>query len=116
MNIVKRMLITDKNGYTITNLIGCNSVAFLAKLPKNAVVEAVKVNGEYLEDIGTPDNGITPAIITYPRSKYMDDCRIVANICFPDGISDIKLYDLACIGSINEFEVFYHEEAIANVE
>lgn len=105
----KTIKITSESGYVMQN---GNSIAFLAKLPEHAVVDGVKVNGEYLEDIFSIESGEKRPDVIYPTHKFYDDHRVCAVMNVGDGVAENDLLKLASIGSIYEFEVIYHEECI----
>ena len=57
MNIftpIKKRITANANGSIVADYTGiANSVSFLAELPKTAVVDHIKVDGKFLEDIVT---------------------------------------------------------------
>lgn len=114
--IEKIKKITAENGYTMLDVIGNSSVAFLAKLPESAVVDSVKVNGEYLEDIFDIDKGEAPPRVVYPREKTFDGYRVAAVITVEEGKGGKNLHQLASVGSVNEFYVHYHDAVYMQTE
>lgn len=106
------MITTKKTIKGVENVIGdrfgADTVAFLADLPTNAVVDGVKVNGVWLDDMITDP---IPMIVTYPRTVVEDGKRIAAFIRYM--YNGGALYNEAVAYMIEEFEVYYHEEAIA---
>jgi hypothetical protein len=91
----------------IGDRLGVNTVAFLADLPVNAIVDGIKVNGVWVSDMILDPN---PMLVTYPRTAAEDGKRIAAFIrYFYDGGA---LYNEAMAYMIEEFEVYYHEEAV----
>lgn len=111
----KRIKITSDKGFFIFDAYGSASVTFLAELPKSAVVDAVKVNGEYLDDIVCTDSGDASVSIIYPRTKAIDKHRIVANVRFEGDVSNNAFYHAAHAYEFTEFEVEYHENAVTEL-
>lgn len=108
----KRIKITSNEGYIILDGYGNNSVAFLAKIPRNAVVDAVKVNGKYLDDIGCVEGMEEIISVAYPRTEMNGEHRIVAIVRINGDASRNAFYNSACAYEFTEFEVEYHENAV----
>lgn len=112
--IEKTKKISSENGYTLVDVFGNRSVAFLAKgLPENAVIDSVSVNGEHLKDMFDIDEGESVPNVEYLRKKNFDEHRVVAVLNVEEGKGGKKLHQLASIHEINEFTVHYHEVAVA---
>ena len=107
MLIERKMKVTNDNGYIYTNCLCNNSVEFAAEIPANAVVDAVKINGETLDSLAIN------AIVSYPRGIVFEGQPIVAIVRYLDEASNEKLYSAAMMGELTDFEVIYHEVAIA---
>lgn len=107
MLIERKMKVTNDNGYVYTNCICNNSVEFTAEIPANAVVDAVKINGETLDSLAIN------AVVSYPRGVIFEGQSVVAIVRFLDEASNEKLYSAAMMGNLTDFEVLYHEVACA---
>lgn len=107
MNIVTKKKITaNENGLMLCDYAGVNSIGFLAKLPKSAIVDHIKVDGKFLEDVTTKK-------IRYHIEKdekvKNETMRVVATVEFED--YDLELYDKLANYVVQDFEVYYHLEA-----
>lgn len=107
MLIERKLKVTNDNGYVYTNCLCNNSVEFAAEIPANAVVDAVKINGETLDSLAIN------AIVKYPRGAIFEGQTIVAIVQYIDEASNEKLYAAAMMGELTDFEIIYHEVAIA---
>lgn len=107
MLIERKLKVTNDNGYVYTNCLCNNSVEFAAEIPANAVVDAVKINGETLDSLAIN------AIVSYPRGVVFEGQPVVAIVRFLDEASNEKLYTEASMGNLTDFDVFYHEVACA---
>lgn len=107
MLIEKKLKVTNDNGYVYTNCLCNNSVEFAAEIPANAVVDAVKINGETLDSLAIN------AVVKYPRGVVFEGQTIVAIVQYLDEASSEKLYSAAVMGELTDFEVLYHEVACA---
>lgn len=107
MLIERKLKVTNDNGYVYTNCLCNNSVEFAAEIPANAVVDAVKINGETLDSLAIN------AIVSYPRGVVFEGQTVVAIVRFLDEASSEKLYSAAMMGELTDFEVIYHEVACA---
>lgn len=107
MLIERKMKVTNDNGYVYTNCLCNNSVEFAAEIPANAVVDTVKINGETLDSLAIN------AIVRYPRGVVFEGQPIVAIVHYIDEASNEKLYSAAMMGELTDFEIIYHEVAIA---
>ena len=105
MLIERKLKVTNDNGYVYTNCLCNNSVEFAAEIPANAVVDAVKINGETLDSLAIN------AIVSYPRGVIFEGQPVVAIVRFLDEASNEKLYSAAMMGELTDFEVIYHEVA-----
>lgn len=94
----------------VVDQFGNNTVAFLADIPKNAVVTSVLVNGKHLKNAKNHADAVT---VDYVRDEYYDGKRIVAVLhSVYDGN---EIVDAARNFAINEFEVEYATIAYAPV-
>ena len=108
-NLAKENIKANVNGLIMADYIGYgrNSVSFFANLPKSAVVDHIKVNGNFLEDIYTKS-------IRYhlKPSEFIDSAkenwRAIVTVWFED--DDLELYDKLANHIIEDFEVYYHLE------
>lgn len=107
MLIERKMKVTNDNGYVYTNCLCNNSVEFVAEIPANAVVDSVKINGETLDSLAIN------AIVNYPRGVVFEGQPVVAIVRYLDEASSEKLYAAAMMGELTDFEIIYHEVAIA---
>ena len=107
MLIERKLKVTNDNGYVYTNCLCNNSVEFTTEIPANAVVDAVKINGETLDSLAIN------AVVSYPRGVIFEGQPVVAIVRFLDEASNEKLYTEASIGNLTDFEVIYHEVACA---
>lgn len=106
MNIVKVKKITaNENGLMLCDYAGVNSISFLAKLPKSATVDHIKVDGVFLEDLRVCK------IINTHKELAENDWRVVATVYFSDEMPT-EFYDKIANYVVQDFEVYYHEEAI----
>lgn len=109
MNIItltKKEIIGNKNGLILCDYMGANSASFLADVPKSAVVDHIKVDGAFLEDVNTKK-------IRYhlePTEKAGEETwRVAATVWFEE--DDTELYDKLANYVTQDFEVYYHFEA-----
>ena len=105
MLIERKLNVTSDNGYVYTNCLCNNSVEFAAEIPANAVVDAVKINGETLDSLAIN------AVVSYPRGVVFEGQTVVAIVRYLDEASSEKLYSAAMMGELTDFEVLYHEVA-----
>ena len=107
LTVTKEKIFSNKNGFIMPEYKDANSVSFFADLPKSAVVDHIKVDGKFLEDINTKK-------IRYHRDiveKLADDERkCVATVWFEE--DDTELYDKLANYIEQNFEVYYHLEAV----
>lgn len=114
MNITTIKHITGDNGCILINHPDMGNITFYAKLPKCAVVKAVKLNGVFLDDM------LEAKRIRYFR-EYMDgDNRVVATVDFGNALfENEELKELVFKidnYQIQEFDVYYEEEAVIEAE
>lgn len=94
----------------IIDEFGNNSVAFLADIPKNAVVTGVLVNGKHLKSAKNVANEVT---VDFFRDDYYDGKRVAAVLrSVYDGN---EIVDAAKAFAIEKFEVEYFTVAIAEI-
>ena len=102
---------------------GENTLAFCLDLPKNAVVDRIRIKGEFdIERMGKQKDKLLediecPVFVTYHRElaylAYNPERmqRVAATAYFPEGIpADLKK-KLDC-NAIQDFDVYYHLEAV----
>ena len=109
MIIVNRKTIVGAEN-VVYDQFGNNTVAFLADLPKNAIVTSVLVNGKHLK---TADNLAKEVTVDYYRTDEYFGKRVAALLySVYDGN---EIVDAVKAFAINEFEVEYIEVAIAEI-
>jgi UDP-N-acetylglucosamine pyrophosphorylase len=102
LKLTKKEIKANENG-CIINGSAMNSVIFLAELPTTAVVDHIKVDGKFLEDINTKK-------IRY-HVKGVDGIKnAVATVEFED--IDLDLYFKLSNQEIQDFVVYYHHEVV----
>lgn len=107
-NLIRKTITGVEN--VVVAQFGSSTVAFLADIPKNAVVTSVIVNGNHLNDYAAREYGVT---VEYPRELYAEDKRVVAVL---RSIYDANsIIDAALSYTIESFVVEYVETAIAEV-
>ena len=108
-NLAKENIKANVNGLIMADYIGygMNSVSFLANLPKSAVVDHIKVNGKFLEDINTKKIRYHVEPSEYIANK-IEVWRVVATVWFEE--DDLDLYFELANYVIQDFEVYYHLE------
>ena len=106
MNTIARIReITTDNGYIVTNYADDNSITFFADIPRNAVVDTIKVDGAFIDDIGRNKT------IERPRQLTDGSKREVLTVYYNKRIPK-ELFDKINSYQIQGFEVYYHEEAV----
>ena len=108
MKTLKCKKITSNEGYTIFEQSD-RSVKFYAELPKNAVVDSIKVNGRHISDLGEPIY-----LAAHRECESEDTMRLVAT-AYVLGENPSKFFDDAASYAFSEFEILYHEEAVTEV-
>lgn len=108
MNLVKRISAEACTGCVLCDYDGPNSLGFLADLPENAIVDRIKVEGVYLDNL----NG--PTIIKYPIDCMDGDHRVAAIVHLPEG-TNVELVEKVNNFLVTEFDVYYHVEATVEV-
>lgn len=104
LNLTKKEIKANENGCIMCEYAAVNSVSFLAKLPKSAVVDHIKVGGVFLEDIKAVK--IIDKHMETTEGKY----KVVTTVYFFDDIPEI--FEKLANHEITDFEVFYHLEAV----
>lgn len=102
LKLTKKEIKSNVNG-CIINGTAMNSVVFLADLPSTAVVDHIKVDGKFLEDINTKK-------IRYHVEGVEGIGNAIATIEFED--TDLELYDKLSNYEIQDFVVYYHHEVV----
>ena len=109
--VIKKKISSNKNGFIMSEYKDVNSVSFFADLPKSAVVDHIKVDGKFLEDINTKK-------IRYHRDIVEKSCddeyKCVATVVLED--DDLELYDKLANYEVQDFEVYYHLEAVVEAD
>ena len=104
MNIItttKKNITANENGVILPDYKGYPSASFLAKLPKCAVVDHIKVDGKFLDDVNTKK-------ISYHVALFEGEFKVVATVWFDD--TDLDLYEKLASYEVQDFEVYYHLE------
>lgn len=96
---------------TVCDAYAGGSVAFLADIPKNAIVTGVYINGKSLEDYSIEPDYISWVHTAYPRNEMFEGHRVAAVISYVNGGGTV--YDLAISYTIDSFVVEYIDVAIA---
>jgi hypothetical protein len=104
INLTKEKIICNKNGLILCDYAGVNSISFLADLPKSAVVDHIKVDGVYLEDIEAVK------VINAHMELTEGEFRVAATVFFFDEIPEI--YNKLANYQVDTFDVYYHLEAV----
>lgn len=102
---VYQQTFSNGRGYALPNFRNDGDVAFFADLPDHVVVDAVRVNGQFLEDVA-------PAAPLYPRTLKEGGMRVVAIV---NDLAGTPFHDVAAAHLIESFDVLYHEEAVVTV-
>jgi hypothetical protein len=105
MNVTRVKEITTDNGYISANYPETNSITFFADIPKNAVVDTVKVDGAFIEDIGRNKT------VEIYRQLTSGTKREIATVYYNGKIPQ-ELFDKINSYQVQNFEVYYHEEAV----
>lgn len=115
MTIIKRKEIRANSEYmnVIVDQHANGSVAFLADLPKNAIVTGVYVNGKSLEDYRLDAEYGRIMRTIYPRTESFDGHRVVGIIICDNCGGEV--YMSAQSFGIENFVVEYIETAVAEV-
>ena len=122
--IAKVKKITPPKGSILQDYFGENSISLLAdksQLPKNAVIDRVrlmgsfKVNKKEVKDVILEDIPDTHVDVRYHQEYTDGNDRVIATMHFPEGVPE-DLLDKVLNYFITDFEVYYHEEAILEDE
>ena len=109
-NTTKKEITCNENGFILCDYMGENTVSFFAELPKSAVVDHVKVNGIYLEDIEA-NKSIVSNMNRFEKIKHNDVvCKCAMTVNFNGEPPEI--YSEIANHQIDTFEVYYHLEAV----
>lgn len=111
INLIRKEIIVDeKEIHIVVDQFGNNTAAFLADIPKNALVTSVLVNGKHLKTSTNPASEVT---VEYPRKDYYEGKRVAAVLySVYDGN---PIVDAAKLNAIESFVVEYVMTAIAEV-
>ncbi len=111
INLIRKPIkVNETEMNIVVDQFGNNTVAFLADIPKNALVTSVLVNGEHLK---RSSNLVEKVTVEYPRFEPYKNMRVVAMLYSEyDGN---KIVDAAKLLAIDSFVVEYIETAVAEV-
>lgn len=111
INLIRKTIeVNEHDVNVVCDQFGNNTVAFLADIPKNALVTSVLINGKHLKTSRNPANEVT---VEYPRDDYYEGKRVVAVLhSVYDGN---EIIDAAKALEIKYYVVEYVETAIAEV-
>lgn len=111
-NLIREKIIVDeKDIYIVTNdHFGYNTVAFLADLPKNALVTSILVNDKHLKTAKNPAEKVT---VEYPRNEYYEGKRVAA-VLYSEYDGN-EIVDAARAFAIESFVVEYIKTAIVEI-
>lgn len=104
LNTTKREIKANENGLILCEYAGANSISFLADLPKSAVVDHIKVDGVFLEDIKAVK------IIDKHMESTEGEYKVAATVFFLGELPEI--YEKLANHVVTDFEVYYHLEAV----
>ena len=114
LNTTRKKVIHEENGLILSNQMGENTVSFYADLPNSAVVDHVKVNGVFLEDIKA-NVSIRSNMDEYlPMERKGIVLKCAATVDFHG--DPPELYGELANNQIEEFEVYYHLEASVDAD
>lgn len=122
--IAKAKKIVNPHSFIIEDYAYSNTFVLMvnnSQLPKSAVIDRVRllgsfnVNGKEIKDVLLDDILEVNVDVKYHQEYTDGNDRVVATMYFPEGVpEDLRLKILS--GVINDFKVYYHEEAILEVE
>ena len=113
-NTIRKEISCNENGFILCDVMGINTISFFAELPKTAVVDHIKVNGKYLEDIAA-NKSLVPNMDEYETIKHNGVvCKCAMTVNFTDELPE--LYGEAASYEIEKFEVYYHHEAVIDAD
>ena len=100
----------------VTNIVTCdpygnNSIAFVADLPRDAVVDDVIVNGKRLADLELTEIEREVRVF-FPRDLYFEGQRVVAVFTSSGGCE--LWFELRADPTVS-FDVEYHEIAVTRI-
>lgn len=109
VNLIKENIVANKNGMIMADYIGSGmySASFLANLPKSAVIDHIKVDGKFLEDVNTRKIRFHREL-TEPVNG--ETWKVAATVWFEE--DDLDLYFKLSNYVVQDFEVYYHLEAV----
>ena len=114
LNLKRKEITCNENGFILCDYMGTNTVSFFAALPKSAVVDHVKVNGVFLEDIEA-NISIRPNINKYEKMEHNGVvCKCAMTVDFTNEPPEI--YNEIAANQIDGFEVYYHLEAVVDAD
>ena len=110
-NLIRKTITNDEHNFNVVcDQFGNNTVAFLADIPKNAIVTGVLVDGLHLKSVKNIEDCTS---VDYFRDDFYDGKRVVAVYCYT--YDNNALANLAKSFMLNSFVVEYIESAIAEV-
>lgn len=114
-------------GFISADTLGANSLAFNIDLPMNAAVDRIRIKGEFdvdnfgtqkdkfLEDIECPVNVVYHRELAYEAYNPDRMQRVAGTVYFPEGIpADLYKKVQGCV--IDKFDVYYHLEAVTEID
>lgn len=105
MHIINKQTFNNGRGYALVDFHESGEVVFFADLPDGAVVDTIKVGDSFLEDLA-------PAAPLYPRTLKDGVMREIAIVRNATGT---KLHTAVQAALVEEFDVYYHDEAVHTV-
>lgn len=111
INLIRKTITNDERNFNVVcDQFGNNSIAFLADIPKNAIVTGVLVDGLHLKSVKNIEDEVT---VDFYRDDVYDGKRIVAVYRYT--YDNNALANLAKAFMLTEFVVEYIETAVAEV-
>ena len=111
MKLIRKTIKVDEhNRNVIVDLLANYTVAFLADIPKNAIVTGIIIDGLHLKSVRNIDKGV---YVDFYRDDYYDDKRVAAIYHYT--FDDDALANLAKSYMLDSFVVEYVETATAEV-
>lgn len=111
INLIRKTVVVDENNHNIIiDQFGNNTVAFLADVPKNAIVTGVLVDGLHLKSVKNIEDLVA---VDFFRDDVYEGKRVVAVYCYT--YDNNALANRVKAFMLNSFVVEYIETAIAEV-
>ena len=96
-----KKITANENGVILADYKGSYTASFLAELPRSAIVDHIRVDGKFLEDV-------TAKRIEHHVALFEGDMKVAATIWFDD--RELDLYEKLVSCEVQDFEVYYHLE------